>query len=376
MRVFAIIPYEDQFLDLYRKIIEPTIRSSGFTALLAGQEVKPGKADDQIHDFIKTSNFCIADLTGSNPNVMYEIALAHSLQKPVILITSGETKDIPFDIRQYRTIKYDLNEAGYVQLKEKLFESIRSIAQSEQSTVELLRNILVPQTLTEKHSFVVAANPLSYRAAFRARGGWTDRPLITCSDHVGIRGLMQSFGWIYGFEVLPELINPDDFDDKVLLKPMNLYTIGSPKANRWTGIMFEQFFSNKEPLWDFKPDPESKDILNPKVILRRNKTEYLPSRIGNQSRLIWDFGIIVRGPHPHDSSFMLMALAGRGALGTEAACLAVSNPKCAEKLSKELMHKEIEIQNHKNIFCAIVSIETENYKTKIDSFDVHEIIKY
>jgi hypothetical protein len=54
---------------------------------------------------------------------------------------------------------------------------------------------------------------------------------------------------------------------------MNLYTIGSTKANRWTGIMFEQFFSNREPVWDLKPDPESKDILNPKVVLRRNKTE-------------------------------------------------------------------------------------------------------
>jgi hypothetical protein len=50
-----------------------------------------------------------------------------------------------------------------------------------------------------------------------------------------------------------------------------------------------------------------------------------------------------------------MALAGRSALGTEAACLAVSNPKCAEKLSKELVHAQIEIHNHKNIFCAIVN---------------------
>jgi hypothetical protein len=118
MKVFTIIPYETRFLELYKSIIEPTIRSYGFTALLAGQEVKPGKADDQIHDFIKSSDFCIADLTGSNPNVMYEIALAHSLQKPIILLTNGETNDIPFDIRQYRTIKYDRDEVGFIQLKE------------------------------------------------------------------------------------------------------------------------------------------------------------------------------------------------------------------------------------------------------------------
>lgn len=376
MKVFVMIPYDDTFLDMYNRVIKPTIESNGFTCIISEQEYEPGRIDDQIIKSIKESDFCIADLTESNPNVMYEVAFAHSLGKPVILITKGEIKNIPFDIRHHRTIKYDYSDEGYRILKIKLFESIKSVVKSEENFLVTLKNILVPNSIENQHDFVVAANPLSYRAAFRARGGWRERPLITYSDHVGIRGLMQSFGLIYGFEVFPELINPDDFDDKVLDEPMNLYTIGSPKANRWTRIMLEKFFSNREPKWDFKPDPESKDISNPKVIIRRNMTKYLPSKTGDSNRLKWDFGIIVRGPHPLDSSFMLMVLAGRSALGTEASCLAVIDPQCIQTLSDRLLFEKINLKNHREIFCAIVSIETKNYVTNKDTFKVHEIVKY
>jgi len=46
----------------------------------------------------------LADLTGKNPNVFYELGLAHALAKPVILI--AETlDDIPFDLRALRVIQ-------------------------------------------------------------------------------------------------------------------------------------------------------------------------------------------------------------------------------------------------------------------------------
>ena len=58
-----------------------------------------------IIDSIINSNFIVSDLTNSNPNVYYEMALAHAYKKNVILI-SQNIEDAPFDIRSYRIIKY------------------------------------------------------------------------------------------------------------------------------------------------------------------------------------------------------------------------------------------------------------------------------
>jgi hypothetical protein len=52
-------------------------------------------------------DFCIADLSGQNPNVFYELAIAQAAQRPVVLLKrAGE--DIPFDVKDYRLIEYDL----------------------------------------------------------------------------------------------------------------------------------------------------------------------------------------------------------------------------------------------------------------------------
>lgn len=61
-----------------------------------------------IWKFTKEADIVLADLTGKNPNVFYELGLAHAISKPVILVTESE-EDIPFDLRAIRIIKYDKN---------------------------------------------------------------------------------------------------------------------------------------------------------------------------------------------------------------------------------------------------------------------------
>jgi hypothetical protein len=256
---------------------------------------------------------------------------------------------------------------------------MQAILASEESAVQLLRKALVPSTIDAGNAhFAVVANPLSYRAAFRARGGWKNR-VTTFSDHVGIRGLMQAFGLIYGLERLPELLNPDDFDDEVLDMAetrMNLYTIGSPKANRWTGILMKRFFEKRGPTWEFKPDPESSEILNPRVIVRRNNEKYMPSAAGDSDVLKWDFGLVIRGPHPMDASHMFMVLAGRSSLGTEATCLAVTDPGCLGRFDHRLKFDGIDLDDHRQAFCAVVSVRSCGLKTDKDQFRIEEVVRY
>jgi len=378
MTVFVMMPYTDAFRAIYETAIQPAIRANRLDSVLGEDESTPGPINEQTIQAIKTSRLCIADLTEANPNVMYEVAIAHESENPVILITQGTTEDIPFDIRHHRVIHYTSTSDGLDPLRKKLRESIKAVLHEEQSDKQLLRRMLTPASLgTNDDHYVVAANPLTYRAAFRSRGGWLERPLVTYSDHVGIRGLMQSFGLIYGLDKYPELLNPDDFDDKVLdNNPMNLYTIGSSKVNRWTKLMMERFFENRNPKWEFKPNPESKNILNPRVIIRRNKVEYEPDVTIDTHILKWDFGMVIRGPHPVDSSFMFMVLAGRGSLGTEAACLAATNPECLRVLNERLLFEKVDLDDHKKAFCAFVSIHSSKLRTNKETFKVENVILY
>jgi hypothetical protein len=370
MTAFVMIPYRDSFQRIYEAAIRPAIEGCGLKSVLAKDEWSPGPIDAQIVGLIKASQVCIADLTGANPNVMYEVALAHSLGKPVILITQGAADSIPFDIRHHRVITYstpEKEEEGKKEielLSKKLTESLLATLEFKESPIQLLRQMLVPASLgAQEGPYVVAASPLSYREAFRVGGGWIERPVGTYSDHVGIRGLMQAFGLIYGLDRLPHLLNPDDCDDKVLDKPMHLYCIASPKANRWTGKMMERFFENRNPKWEFKPDPESSDLRNPRVLVRVSGKPYEPVNVPTDKRLKWDFGLVIRGPHPLDPSYMLLALAGRSSLGTEAACLAATDPECLQKLIKRLNDKRVSLDDHKQGFCAVVSISSKEQKS-------------
>jgi hypothetical protein len=368
MKAFVITPYKKPFIEIYNNILRPAIERAKLTSIIAKDEPFSGPIPEKILEFIREANVCVADLTETNPNVMYEVAVAHSLQKPVVLITQGEPETLPFDIRHHRVIRYTLTSEGLRELSQGLFQTLQATLEFGESPTKLLKQMLVPSSLGNREGpYIVAASPLSYREANRSRGGWKERPIGTYADHIGVRGLMQSFGLIYGTHRLPEYLDPDDFDDEVFedpKRPGHFYSIASPKANRLTGLMMKHFFKNRQPKWEFKPHPESSDLRNPKLLIRLDGEPYKLAPRESGGRLIWDYGLVIRGPHPFDSSYMLMILAGRSARGTEACCLAATDPECLQKLSKRFEEEHIDLDNHKHAFCAVVSICTMKKKNK------------
>ena len=81
---------------------------------------------------INEAKVVIAEITGKNPNVFYELGIAHTLGKDVILITQN-MKDIPFDLNRYRIIEYEDNSDGYDKLKRLLTKFILAIDNSSSS---------------------------------------------------------------------------------------------------------------------------------------------------------------------------------------------------------------------------------------------------
>lgn len=120
---FVIMPFTDKLDPIYESIIKPVLNGLKYKPLRADEIFTSKPIIDDIWLNIKKSKFLIADLTDRNPNVFYELGLAHALSKEVILLTQN-LNDIPFDLRHYRIIVYQDSISGSDKLKNTLKEFI------------------------------------------------------------------------------------------------------------------------------------------------------------------------------------------------------------------------------------------------------------
>ena len=107
---FVMMPFANPIGGYYSLIYEPAIKKAGLTPVRADTDIfGTGKIIDQIWAGLNRAKVLVAELTGRNPNVLYELGLAHALHKPVVLVSSNEA-DVPFDVRHVRVIYYDVTD--------------------------------------------------------------------------------------------------------------------------------------------------------------------------------------------------------------------------------------------------------------------------
>ena len=106
---FIVMPFDGMFQTQYERVIKPAVEAAGLKCI-RGDEIysKPNIMSD-IWAAIRSARVIVAELTGRNANVFYEIGLAHAIGKPVILLTRNEN-DVPFDLRALRYRFYDPND--------------------------------------------------------------------------------------------------------------------------------------------------------------------------------------------------------------------------------------------------------------------------
>lgn len=104
---------------IIRTIIKPILNELGIEPVVPHESNEPGSITSEIINEIVYDKLVIANLTGLNPNVMYELAIRHSFAKPVVCIFEKGTI-LPFDIKDDRAIEYENSIAGVEDLKEKL----------------------------------------------------------------------------------------------------------------------------------------------------------------------------------------------------------------------------------------------------------------
>jgi hypothetical protein len=109
---FVMMPFGEWFDRYYKDIYVPAIKEAGFEPLRADSLFNSGSVIEQIWLQIRKAKVLLADLTGKNPNVFYELGLAHAARKPVVFV-SGNIEDVPFDVRHLRVVTFDVREPSW-----------------------------------------------------------------------------------------------------------------------------------------------------------------------------------------------------------------------------------------------------------------------
>lgn len=140
---FVISPIGSEGSDIRRRsdqilkhIITPAVGACGFEPIRADQISEPGLITTQVIQHIIEDPLVVADLTGSNPNVFYELAIRHAIRKPLVQIIEKEEK-IPFDVAGMRTVPVDHRDLDSVEdAKQEIERQVKAVIKKKPDEIE------------------------------------------------------------------------------------------------------------------------------------------------------------------------------------------------------------------------------------------------
>ncbi len=105
--VFVLMPFAKEYNKIYNNAIKAACESREIEMYCerVDKQIFEERILDRIYNQINKADYIIADLSGKNANVFYEVGYAHALNKKVILLIN-DTKDIPFDLKHHPHIVY------------------------------------------------------------------------------------------------------------------------------------------------------------------------------------------------------------------------------------------------------------------------------
>jgi len=137
-RAFVIMPFTPRWSKCVFTTVKKTLEEAGINCARADEQYGQQILED-IWMGLCEASIVVADVTGRNPNVYYELGVAHVLGRRVILITQ-DAGDIPFDTRVYRHILY-----RYSFWASKNSKHMSDLAETIKGTVEWIqRNETLP----------------------------------------------------------------------------------------------------------------------------------------------------------------------------------------------------------------------------------------
>jgi hypothetical protein len=160
-RCFVIMPFgkygTEEFqrnLKIYQIMIKPVVEAMGYQSIRADELEHMGNITRDIIELLHESDLVIADLSGKNANVFYELGVRHALYRcgTIPIIREGET--LPFDIANYRAVFYSSELDGPEQFRKELERRIKAFERfqerkSDNPVHDILGDKLIPRTLED-----------------------------------------------------------------------------------------------------------------------------------------------------------------------------------------------------------------------------------
>lgn len=125
-RCFVLMPFTSALTEIYTDIYVPVCNANGLKPWRVDEIARPGSITKDIIEGILDADVIIADLTSRNPNVFYELGIAHATGNKTIMTSQTDT-DVPFDIANYRVIFYEHTLTGSKELTGKLDLAIKEL---------------------------------------------------------------------------------------------------------------------------------------------------------------------------------------------------------------------------------------------------------
>ncbi len=110
LRAFLAMPFTQSWSNSTHEMVRKSIRQTGLPIKLIrlDEVLSPGRITQQLKEELELADFLIVDISGSNPNVIWELGFAEGLRKQSVVIRRrDDDTDVPFDIYDHRQVRYD-----------------------------------------------------------------------------------------------------------------------------------------------------------------------------------------------------------------------------------------------------------------------------
>lgn len=128
--------YENS-LKVMEEVILPACKQFAIEPIRSDAIAEPGEIPEQVFELLRDVDIVIADLSGGNPNVMYELGLRHT--RNLCTISLAETGRMPFDVTVIRTIKFRRSESALIDAREQVAAALGQCLQGNHRPVTATR---------------------------------------------------------------------------------------------------------------------------------------------------------------------------------------------------------------------------------------------
>lgn len=130
-KVFVIMPFAPMFDDIWKGGIERACSAEEIGCLRVDQISLSSWITEDIKGCMKIADFVVVDITGNNPNVMFELGWALAQEKkPVVIRQKDDPSSVPFDVKDIRYIPYVNSWSGVEQLYRDICKFLKSTAET------------------------------------------------------------------------------------------------------------------------------------------------------------------------------------------------------------------------------------------------------